>query len=415
MHIDSALVIALTAFASLSAAQPHRKHRHVRHIEKRALVTATVTHWVDGQGNPVVPAATATPVSKPVIIADNEMAPQFEQQAAQKKPKVETTKAAEPEPEPAPKPESEPEPETKPADTSNLKDESRNKASGSSSSLSGTGLDRDFPDGQLSCNQFPSEYGAIATGWITKQGWSGIQLMEVQAAGDIRLANGDGVGECKEGYWCSYACPAGYSKAQWPESEQPANGESIGGLKCKNGKLWLTRPEKSKKLCAAGSGSTTLINKLNAGVAVCRTDYPGTENMAVPIYVTPGSTQPLTVPYASASYVWKGKQTSAQYYVNDAGVSLEEGCTWGMVNGGKGNWAPMVFGAGVDNNGATYVSLFQNPETTNKLNFNIKIETGNPEGDCKYENQKFYGPGTRDGSQNGCTALVTGTAKYIFY
>ena len=47
--------------------------------------------------------------------------------------------------------------------------------------------------------------------------------------------NGDTSSNCKDGYYCSYACQAGMSKTQWP-SEQPSNGMSIGGLYCKNGK-----------------------------------------------------------------------------------------------------------------------------------------------------------------------------------
>lgn len=259
MHINSVLALAITALVTLSAAQPHRKHLHVRH-QKRALVTATVTEWVDQFGNRVYPAgATPAPVSKPALDAEFVPMANSDKVAAEKKPTQGPKKS---------EPESKPE---KSADTSNLNNAGKLKAI-----LSGSGLDREFPDGKLSCSHFPSDYGAIATSWITKQGWSGIQLMEKQAAGDIRLANGDGVGECREGYWCSYACPAGYSKAQWPESEQPANGESIGGLRCENGKLWLTRPHKSKKLCIAGADSTTIVNNLQKSVAICRTDYPGT-------------------------------------------------------------------------------------------------------------------------------------------
>lgn len=95
--------------------------------------------------------------------------------------------------------------------------------------------------------------------------------------------------------------------------------------------------------------------------------------MSVPIVAKPGSTEKLTVPYAKDSYVWNNLPTTAQYYVNNAGVSVEEGCTWGTEGGGKGNWAPLVFGAGVNDAGATFLSVFQNPLNSEKANYNVKV------------------------------------------
>lgn len=105
-----------------------------------------------------------------------------------------------------------------------------------------------------------------------------IKLTCIQANGDIRLATRDPKETCMDGTWCSYACPPGYSKAQWP-AEQPSSGESIGGLVCKNGKLWLTRST-SRKLCTAGADNTKIVNNLGQGVAICRTDYPGMLSLA---------------------------------------------------------------------------------------------------------------------------------------
>lgn len=172
---------------------------------------------------------------------------------------------------------------------------------------------------------------------------------------------------------------------------QQANGESVGGLLCKNGKLWLTRPEASKKLCQAGSDNTIVENKLAQGVAICRTDYPGmfisspsfvtfdpnfflgTENMVIPTWAGAGSSVTLTVPYQSTSYQWHGNLTSAQYYVNNAGVSVEGGCIWGKEGGSIGNWAPLVFGSSVAPDGMTYSSVFKNPLSPYHANFQVTV------------------------------------------
>lgn len=127
-----------------------------------------------------------------------------------------------------------------------------------------TGLDRDFPNGEIDCSHFPAEYGALALPWVTKDGWSGIQKDG---------GNDDGRGVCTDDALCSYACPAGYSKAQWP-ADQPASGESHGGLKCRGGKLYRTR-DGYTKLCQPGQGTAQVRNKLDKFVAICRTDYPG--------------------------------------------------------------------------------------------------------------------------------------------
>ena len=71
--------------------------------------------------------------------------------------------------------------------------------------------------------------------------------------------NGDTSSNCKDGYYCSYACQAGMSKTQWP-SEQPSNGMSIGGLYCKNGKLYRSNTD-NDYLCEWGSKMSTLFLK----------------------------------------------------------------------------------------------------------------------------------------------------------
>lgn len=331
--------LALAGLSAFAAAQPHgRQHRH-RDVHARDLVIETQTVVVDQNGNTITgpAAAAASSPAETVVKIDNFVAPGVTTAV--------TTVA------PAPSSSSQPAASTlatlatlaTPATfaTSTVAPSSKTTysapaaTSSQSSSNSGTGkqtggsgLDSDFPDGELSCDTFPSQYGAVPLTWISPAGWSGVQQ------------NGGSAGDCEDGALCSYACPPGYSKAQWP-ADQPSSGESHGGLLCQGGKLHLTRPD-YPKLCQAGVGSASVENNLGQEVAVCRTDYPGTESMVVPLDCSPGSTVTLTVPAASNSYTWRGKSTSAQYYVNPKGVSVQDGCTWGADSGNIGNWAPIV-------------------------------------------------------------------------
>ena len=145
-----------------------------------------------------------------------------------------------------------------------------------SSTPGGQGLDVEFPDGEIDCTTFPSDYGPIEVGWANLGGWSGIQYITIE--GDTvteivtAVPGGDG---CKPGAMCSYACPPGYQKSQWP-SAQGSTGQSVGGLSCNsNGKLTLTNPGLSKTLCIRGTGAVIVQNKLSNNAAICRTDYPG--------------------------------------------------------------------------------------------------------------------------------------------
>ena len=153
---------------------------------------------------------------------------------------------------------------------------SQSTTSASSSPFSNQGLDKVFPDGAIDCSTFPSEYGPIQVDWARLGGWTGIQYVTIQGNSithvDTAIPGGQG---CKPGAMCSYACPAGYQKSQWP-SAQGSTGQSIGGLQCnENGKLSLTNPSLSRRLCIKGTGATTVQNKLSNNAAICRTDYPG--------------------------------------------------------------------------------------------------------------------------------------------
>lgn len=279
----------------------------------------------------------------------------------------------------------------------------------------GKGVDEDFPDGELDCDHFPEDYGAIPVDWMGLGGWTGIQSPGgiLGAYSDIKTAlHGE---SCTEGSYCSYACPAGYQKSQWP-TQQGATGQSIGGVQCKGGKLRLTNKEMSNKLCMTGTAEVEVKveNKLGENVAVCRTDYPGTEGETVPLNTHPGKTYPLTCPDADNYYNWQGGKTSAQYYVNPAGVAMKDACQWGSDANPWGNFAPMNLGVGYSN-GRAWLSIFQNSPTTDaKLDFTVEIKGDNMSGTCKYSNGQYCGS-TGCSSTVGCTvSIASGTATFVF-
>lgn len=259
----------------------------------------------------------------------------------------------------------------------------------------------DFEDGKYDCSHFPAGQGVIPLYHLGFGGWSGIENPDKSTGGN-----------CKEGAYCSYACQSGMSKTQWPDN-QPSNGVSVGGLYCKGGKLYRTN-KNAKTLCEWGEDKAKVESKLSKEVAICRTDYPGTENMVIPTVVEGGSSQPISVMDESTYYKWQGKPTSSQYYVNNAGVSWTDGCQWDSPGSGKGNWAPLNFGSGYSNNQA-YLSLIPNPNNKNPLNYNVKIvadgDDSEVSGECAYENGKFKGAGS-----DGCTVGVTkGKGKFVLY
>jgi hypothetical protein len=128
--------------------------------------------------------------------------------------------------------------------------------------------------------------------------------------------------------------------------------------------------------------------------------FPGTESETVALDASPGSENPLTCPDANSYYQWQGKPTTAQYYVNPAGVSVEDGCQWGSPDKPWGNYAPINLGVG-KTDGVTWLSIMQNaPTTTAKLDFNIKL-TGDLSGACKYENGQFHD--LNGANSAGCT------------
>ncbi|KAI9802632.1 MAG: hypothetical protein M1825_002654 [Sarcosagium campestre] len=281
------------------------------------------------------------------------------------------------------------------------------------SSSGGSGVDRDFPDGQLDCSHFPEEYGAVPVPWEGLGGWSGIQDCSGSSVG------GNGIdsivtviagGSCQEGHYCSYACPTGYQKIQWPET-QGAKGESIGGILCKNGKLQLTN-SKYKTLCIKGKGGIKVQNNLGKALPICRTDYPGTESMTHPANFDDTATEyELTCPDQSTFRTQSGALTTAQYYVNCPGTPMKDGCTWNKQGSNRGNFAPLNVGCGYDQ-GTNWLSLQRNdPTNPNGILTGVTVNITGGSVSCEYSNGKFYENGVE--KYGGCTVSPPPNVWYI--
>lgn len=281
--------------------------------------------------------------------------------------------------------------------------------SSSSGLPDGTGLDKEFPHGEIDCSEFPSDYGPIEITWMQLGGWSGIQYPTIKDGHVVDIVTGIAGGKnCSAGALCSYACPPGYQKSQWP-STQGTVGQSVGGVQCNSaGKLELTNPDLSKTLCMKGTGATKVQNRLKTNAAICRTDYPGTEDETVPLNTQPGSLNPLTCPSANKYFKHNGDPTSAQYYVNNRGVPIHEACSWNTDGSGKGNWAPTYFGVGQDLYGKTWLSIAStkqnNPQSYSPLDYDAEIVGDDLSGRCKLKSGKYCsGEEYDDCNDTGCT------------
>ena len=271
--------------------------------------------------------------------------------------------------------------------------------SAASSYSGGTGVTSAFPDGQLDCSTFPSEYGAVGLSYLGLGGWSGLQAVTIAAGFVNNIVTGISGDTCTEGMMCSYACPPGYQKSQWPVT-QGATGQSVGGLSCSGGKLHLTNAGLSSNLCIPGVGGVQATNNAGSVVSICRTDYPGTESETIPVELQAGQTEALTVPDAGSYYTWQGQSTSAQYYLNPIGTPASSGCQWGSPGGNLGNYAPINFGVGAKG-GITWLSIFQNSPTTSTSYAGTVELQGNLSGTCKYSNGQYCG--ATGCNAQGCT------------
>ncbi|KAH6660100.1 beta-glucosidase [Truncatella angustata] len=286
-----------------------------------------------------------------------------------------------------------------------------------SSSSGGSGVTAEFPSGEIDCSQFPSDYGAVAVDYLNTDGWTSIQQTPYYTEGDSAISyivTGISGDSCTKGSFCSYACPDGYVKSQWPDA-QGATGQSIGGLYCNSkGKLELTRSGYTT-LCQKGCGGITIKNKLSSGgAAVCRTDYPGTESMVIPLWTEAGSSYDLTNIESANYYTWGGASTTLQYYVNPKDVAVDDACVWTSLTNplSAGNWAPINVGLGKNSEGLTFLSIFNNaPTSTAVLDFDVVIS-----GDIVGDAECYYKSGSYPDGGTGCTVAVTdgGSATITF-
>jgi hypothetical protein len=143
--------------------------------------------------------------------------------------------------------------------------------------------DKEFPNGKISCTEFPYGYGALPLTNEGLGGWSGIQDPQYRGADGfddittvVKGSCSDG-SCCTTGSFCSYGCPNPYLKASFP-SIQGRTKQSVGGLYCnKDGYLEMADGSIAKSLCVQGSKrmGVKVQNKLSKSVSFCRTDYPG--------------------------------------------------------------------------------------------------------------------------------------------
>ncbi|KAM7190297.1 Beta-glucosidase (SUN family) domain containing protein [Naviculisporaceae sp. PSN 640] len=266
-------------------------------------------------------------------------------------------------------------------------------------------VDRKFPSGEIDCSDFQEvmKYGPIDVPWVGQGGWTTLMKVGHWTKGvkydNIKVGiKGD---RCSKGDLCSFACPPGYQKTQWPEGEQGATGQSVGGIFCNDkGKLELTRPS-HPTLCEPGVGGVYIRNELDDVASLCRTDYPASEEMNIPLLTTPGGTFEVTNPESNSYYVWEGNPTTAQYYLNNKGLGLEDACVWvsKVQPQSAGNWAPVNIGTGLASDGNTYLSIFPNaPTTTAILDYDVELE-GDISEPCWLRNGVYSKP-------NGCTVAV---------
>jgi SUN family beta-glucosidase len=415
--------IALLSAATLTAAQPHNHlHRHKNRqgspVQGRDVVTTVVagpvtTEYVlDGTAIPydVVEAGIANgiyvligeTISTVIPAAPSSASPTSSSSEAAEFLQVASTSTT-PTPTPTPAPvttQAAPAPAT-----------TASAAPAPVSSSSSGNVNSNFPSGTIACSDFPSSYGPVPADWLGLGGWTGVQnvpgfTFDVDAA-ISHIDTAISGSSCTPGSFCSYACPPGYQKSQWPTA-QGSTGQSVGGLFCNsNGFLELSRTSVSQ-LCTAGVGNVQVTSSLSANACICRTDYPGTEGETIPLNVGPGETLPVTCPDANNYYMWEGAFTSAQYYLNPSGTPVDQACQWGTPGGNTGNWAPVNMGVGQGSSGETFISLFPNTPTNTygELDYDITI-TGGVSGDCEYKmnsagtGRTYWSNGVE--SPTGCT------------
>ncbi|MCJ1306718.1 hypothetical protein MMC25_000361 [Agyrium rufum] len=450
--------IAITTASSFVAAQPHKHHnRHggarravdvvevpgptvvVYKFNGETLTTDQVCEgikdgsleWADGSNAPapcggsVAPSSSATPTPVPsstssAAAASSAAGNEFLQAPAASS-AISTSSVVVASSSAAASPSAAPKTKSTSSSSSSSSSSSGSTSGYNSDILDNTGVDKPFPDGTINCSEFPSEYGPIRVDWQGLHGWTAVQY--ITYSGDSVSQIDTAVPSQSEPFCanqpgktalCSYACTAGYQKSQWPET-QGSTGQSIGGLMCgTDGKLYRTNTA-FDTLCIEGVGNVEVENQLEDEACICRTDYPGKftlvipdfddaaananmmigdEGETVPLAAQPGTTSPLTVPNEGTYYKHLNMPTSAQYYVNNKGIPVDQACNWSTDGSNMGNWAPMTIGAGQDESGNTWLSLMttqQNFPTSYKpLDYVVELQ-----GDFGGDTACFY---TQDSS-----------------
>ncbi|GME71135.1 unnamed protein product [Ambrosiozyma monospora] len=279
------------------------------------------------------------------------------------------------------------------------------KSSSSLSRRSGSGSGS-FEDGTIPCSQFPSVDHVVPLNWLGNGGWASVMSADCQT-----------YSECKDGLYCSYACEPGYAKTQWP-STQPSTGQTLGGLYCKDGYLHKSNSD-ADSLCVKSKGGALLKSELSDNVALCMTDTPGSKKSVIPTNLEAGSTASLYFADDS-SFKINGNTIAAEYHINNAGVSVEDGCVWGKAGSDVGNWAPLILSAG-NVNGIPLITLQKNSLNNWKTaaNFNIAIEAPDGcqiQGSCTYENGDFVDENHKPIDEDTCSiVIVSGFADIRFY
>ena len=303
MKIAISLLLASATLTSLAGASSHN-HRHMhRHAKKRDIQTVTVDgpvevayvfegkvisesdvcqglanktfEWAQGTENQPNCASSANPPPAPPPSSPSPST------SAAPAPASSSSDSSSPSPAPAASsPSPSPQSNVNVGSGSSSSGSSGSSGSSSSSNLSGfyaeiatnSNVDKSFPDGEVDCSDFPSDFGAVPVSYLNLGGYTGIQETTINngVPGNINTATSGGT--CGSGAYCSYACPAGYMKTQFPDQN---SGTSVGGLLCgSDGKLHKTNTG-FDTLCTQGAGSAVVQNDLDDVVCVCGTDYPG--------------------------------------------------------------------------------------------------------------------------------------------
>lgn len=301
-------ILVLAATTACVVAQPHRhSHRHFpRVVSKRDPAPAAVYEpgpvatvivyvlngqpiseeevrmgvangtlvWGDDGNLSTSIAASATPVALPTETAPFESAvsPQSTESSIVHQEGT-ASSTVQPEQQPSPTPES-----SQPASVPSQAPEQPSYDGGANDNIN-----KEFPNGEFSCESFPLGYGATPIDHAGLGGWIGIQDPGFAGAAGfddiMTVPHGtcsDGTC-CHPGAFCSYSCPPGYLKSSWPE-KQGIKKQSVGGLYCNmDNKLELASGAIAKTLCIKGTDKVTIQvqNKLSVSESICRTDYPG--------------------------------------------------------------------------------------------------------------------------------------------